>query len=143
MKFRDVEFMTAQEKERVLKAWERFLKGGCKPQQFTKALYDHLILHCSFIAHYSREGFYNYYFSNARVKKIFLSQFDPNGEKRSAEMGGTYWLGGDYDDLNNAMVEVAGKYIPGLIENLNTEERENDLEHARHLLQKHGIEPNF
>ena len=144
MDFRDAKFMTAKEKERVLKAWERFLKGGCKFEQFTKALYQHLTLHCSFIAHYNRHGFYNYYFSNAHVKKIFLSQFDPNGSKNSVEYGWNYWLtDSDFEDLNTAMVEIAGKYIPDLVENLNTEEREKDLNMARHLLDKHDIKSNF
>ena len=55
-KFKDTKFMSAEEKEKVLKNWERFIarfQGKC----FTKRLYDHLHLHCSFIAHYNRLGF--------------------------------------------------------------------------------------
>ena len=51
--FRDVQFMSAAQKTTVLRAWIRFLKSGLRFDQFTKALYDHLIQHCSFIAHYA------------------------------------------------------------------------------------------
>ncbi len=45
--------MSAAQKTTVLRAWIRFLKSGLRFDQFTKALYDHLIQHCSFIAHYA------------------------------------------------------------------------------------------
>lgn len=44
--FTDVEFMTAREKELVLKSWRAFLKQGLQKQHFTKRLYEHLHLHC-------------------------------------------------------------------------------------------------
>ena len=50
----DTKFMTADQKRVVLKQWEIFLRGGLKAGDFNKALYDHLIQHCSFIAHYNR-----------------------------------------------------------------------------------------
>ena len=50
--FRDVQFMSAAQKATILRAWVRFLKSGLQFEQFTKALYNHLIQHCSFIAHY-------------------------------------------------------------------------------------------
>ena len=56
-KFTDVKFMTAMDKHVVAIAWERFLKSGCSRFQFSKALYSHLIQHCSFIAHYDIDGF--------------------------------------------------------------------------------------
>jgi hypothetical protein len=65
--FIDEPFMSAKEKEVVLNAWTRFLKNGCKFQDFTDALYRHLTLHCSFIAHYDRLGFYEFYFGIQEV----------------------------------------------------------------------------
>ena len=53
--FRDVRFLSAREKELVLKAWVRFLKRGLCWEDFTKRLYEHLHLHCSFVAHYNVE----------------------------------------------------------------------------------------
>ena len=75
--FTDVQFMTAKEKGMVLKNWETFLKHGLKKQHFTKRLYEHLHLHCGFIAHYSRDGFYSTYLSN-KYPKLFCCGYDPS-----------------------------------------------------------------
>jgi len=130
--FNDAHFMTADEKWRVLKAWERFLKGGCKREQFTKDLYHHLTGHCSFIAHYDVNGFYDTYFTNGGDTVRFLSQFDDrSGEPRSIEYGGTSWIRGDYrgdyEDINKGMVTVARKYVPQLIADAVTRQHDADL----------------
>ena len=36
--FKDVEFMTAEGKRKVLKDWERFLNNGCQWKDFSKRL---------------------------------------------------------------------------------------------------------
>jgi hypothetical protein len=115
--FKDVQFMSAQEKELILKAWERFLKNGCQAQDFTERLYDHLIQHCSFIAHYNRGGFYETYFASGDDTTHFLSQFDNrNGIPESIEYGMIYWYTDtDYNDINSEMCRVASKYIPDLL----------------------------
>ncbi len=138
--FRKVEFMSVRDKQLVLKAWVRFLKNGLRFADFTKRLYEHLHLHCSFIAHYNRLGFYSTYFENGEDTVKFLSQFDKRGECRSVEYGGSWWLGGDYDDLNRAMIEEAAKFIPALVEKAQTEQQGADVAHARALLAKHGLE---
>ncbi len=101
--FRDVRFMSAAQKTTILRAWVRFMKSGLQFEQFTKALYNHLIQHCSFIAHYDRAGFYSYYFEAGDSTAHFLSQFDSRGPCSSMEYGGNYWLSGDCEDLNRAM----------------------------------------
>lgn len=133
-------FMTAREKELVLTAWVRFLKHGLRSEDFTKRLYEHLIQHCSFIAHYNRGGFYATYFESGGDIARFLSQFDQRGECGSVEYGGTWWLQGDYEDLNRAMVEEAVSYIPKLLEAAQNAEREADLAEAHRLLAKHGLQ---
>jgi hypothetical protein len=138
--FRDAEFMSAREKEFVLKAWVRFLKGGLRFGDFTHRLYEHLHLHCQFIAHYDRAGFYRTYFEHGKDTVRFLHQFDQRGECRSVEYGMTSWREGDYGDLARAMVEEAAPYIPNLIEEAQTREREADLAEAKRLLAKHGRE---
>jgi hypothetical protein len=100
----------------VLKAWVRFLKNGLRGEDFSDRLYKHLTLHCSFIAHYNRAGFYTTYFENGEDTTRFLSQFDKRGECRSVEYGGSWWLNGDYEDLTRAMIEEASRYIPALME---------------------------
>ena len=138
--FSDGEFMSARQKELVLKAWVRFLKHGLRFADFTKRLYDHLILHCSFIAHFDRGGFYRTYFESGEETARFLSQFDGRGECRSVEYGGGGWMQGNYADLNRAMVEDASPYLPALIENARESEREADLAEAKRLLAKHGLQ---
>lgn len=138
--FCDAAFMTAREKELVLKAWLRFLKNGLRFGDFSDRLYKHLTLHCSFIAHYDRLGFYQTYFENGEDTVRFLSQFDKRGESRSVEYGGTWWLQGDYKDLNRAMVEEGTAYTPPLIEKAQLRQRESDLARASDLIAKHGLE---
>lgn len=149
--FTDSPFMSAQEKAKVLRAWERFLKGGCQREQFTKALYHHLMQHCSFIAHGRINGFYATYFEDGDQTIRFLAQFDPtkatfaepNGKliipPRSAEIGMTYWAKGDYEDINTEMIRVAGKYIPQLMGAAQARQRASDISTAEVLLAKHGI----
>ncbi len=143
--FKDVKFMTAREKEQVLKAWELFLKNGCKAEHFTERLYHHLMQHCSFIAHYDRAGFYDTYFANGGDTAHFLTQFDRTKGCVSVEYGMTYWIGGgndvcaEYYDINNAMVDVAAKYILTLTSQANERQKQADLTHAYRILAKHGI----
>jgi len=138
---KDTKFMTANEKERVLKQWERFLSGGLKWEQFNKPLYHHLIQHCSFIAHYDRAGFYSTYFESGDDIVVFLSQFDNrNGVPDSVEYGMKYWyLGGDYNDINSEMCRIAAKYIPKLIERARQKQKNRDIGQARTLLAKYGL----
>jgi hypothetical protein len=115
--FSDEKFMCAAEKKAVLRAWIRFLESGCKKNQFTEALYHHLIQHCSFIAHYDRHGYYGVYFERLTPDIFrFFDQFDPQKPGVSAEYGATYWLsvGATGTDLNAAMREAAGPYLDGL-----------------------------
>lgn len=133
--FQDAEFMTAAEKRHVLRAWKRFLRSGLAWQQFTKALYQHLIMHCSFIAHYSREGFYRTYFTTGDGRIRFLSQFVTG---TSTEYGSRWWLDGDYADINPALCEVAKEFAPGLLEEARALQRSMDLAEAERLARRHG-----
>lgn len=138
--FRDVEFLSAREKQLVLNAWVRFLKNGLRFEDFSDRLYRHLTLHCSFIAHYNRAGFYQTYFENGEDTARFLAQFDKRTDCRSVEYGGAWWLNGDYEDINGAMIEEAAEYIPALLESAGAKAREADLAEAQRLAAKHGFE---
>ncbi len=138
--FTDSRFMTAQEKHRVIKAWSRFLKGGCALKDFTSALYEHLINHCSFIAHYNRHVFYSHYFSQPGRKRLFFSQFDKSKGCEAVEIGGISWLiGTEYTDINHAMVDVAAAYIIRIYTVAEDTTRQRDLTQAKALLLKHGL----
>jgi hypothetical protein len=152
--FKDVEFMTADEKQLVLKDWIKFLKqlnldngeecldnfGNSMPKlfkYFTKRLYSHLSLHCSFIAHYDRFGFFNTYFNEPEQTQLFLKQFT-NG--KSIEYGSHWWLNGDHADINNAMCEMAREIAGTITDKKAIEQRKIDIERAKQLLAKHDLE---
>jgi hypothetical protein len=94
--FTDAEFMTAHDKAIVLKDWERFLTHSLQKVRFTKRLYDHLHLHCGFIAHYNIHGFYSTYFETGQDTERFFEEFC----SYTAQNLGAY---AQYDDLNTAM----------------------------------------
>jgi hypothetical protein len=138
----DAKFMSALEKSKVLKNWELFLKSGLEKDKFTQALYQHLIQHCSFIAHYEIHGFYAAYFECGDSTLDFLSQFDTrNGIPQSIEYGNlSGWLTDeDYGDINNEMCRIAFKYLPALELKAKNDQRHRDLAHAEFLLKKHGM----
>lgn len=139
---RDAKFMTAGEKEAVLRSWEKFLESGCQKEYFTTKLYKHLINHCSFIAHYDLHGFYSTYFDEGEDTVRFLSQFDnSNGIPKSVEYRMIYWYTDpEYNDLNSEMCNVASKYIPILTKVARHNQVKADTARARMLLAKHGLE---
>jgi len=101
--FTDAEFMTAREKELVLKNWKTFLKHGLKKAHFTKKLYEHFHLHCGYIAHYSKDGFYTTYFEAGQDTERFFEHF-------CTYTKANYGANNDYDDLNTTMRAVYEKY---------------------------------
>jgi len=137
--FRNSPFMSARDKELVLKAWVRFLKHGLRWEDFNDRLYNHLHLHCSFIAHYNRLGFYETYFESGEDTVRFLSQFDKRGECRSVEYGVGGWSNEEYEDLAQAMIEEAAAYVPELMRTAAKKERNDDIAEAKRLLAKHGL----
>lgn len=140
--FSDEKFMSATEKTTVLRAWIRFLENGCKKNQFTEALYHHLIQHCSFIAHYDRHGFYSVYFERPTSEIFrFFDQFDPQKPGVSAECGTTHWLSAHNTgaDLNVAMREAAGSYLDGLRRHFAEIQRQAEIAQVTSLLAKHAL----
>jgi hypothetical protein len=138
--FTDERFLSASEKRLILNAWKTFLRHGCQLRHFTERLYEHLIFHCLFIAHYDLGGFYSYYFAKGspRIQK-FLDQFDPAKCGRSAEGGDLVWLSRSTGaDLNRAMRESAAPYIDRLRFQFSGMEREKDLQLATQLAEKWG-----
>ena len=99
----DVQFMTAREKELVLKDWKTFLCHGLQRKHFTKRLYEHLHLHCGFIAHYNLNGFYSTYFEAGQDTERFFDHFCTYSAQN-------YGANVDYDDLNTAMREEYDKH---------------------------------
>ena len=137
--FKDAEFMSAREKELVLAQWKRFVERGFNFEHFTDRLYKFLTLHASFIAHFNRSGFYSTYFEDPEATIRFLNQFDCEHGFASVEYGSTWWLEGEYADINRAMCEVVEKVKGRLYEELGKKAKGRDLALASQLLAKHGI----
>jgi len=138
---RNARFMTAEEKELTLRQWRTFIRYGMQYKHFSKRIYQHLTLHCEFIAHFSRSGFYSVYFGGNPEKTIrFLRQFDPQGDHKSVEYGSTlWWTDPEYQDLNTAMSQVVGENLEKVVKQLQEKVRERDITRAKALLAKHGV----
>jgi hypothetical protein len=134
--FKSTAYQSAAEKLRVYKAWVRFLRGGLKKRQFTKALYDHLYLRSSFIAWTDIHGFYATYFLSGDTRIRFLNQFLTGN---SAEVGGRFWLEGDAADINQAFCTAAREFAPALIKAAGQLQRDSDVARAKRLLAPHGL----
>ena len=137
--FTDTKFMTAKDKELTLKAWKTFLKYGLQRKNFTKRLYHHLTLHCSFIAHYDIHGFYSYYFTNPSKTAQFISQFDDDKGNRSVEYGDMGWLHGEYTDVNIAMCDVVEEYKADIYANCQNVEFKQDTATIVAIMAKHNL----
>lgn len=140
MEFKDTKFLSAREKEKVLKAWRQFLKSGLEPTKFTNGLYEHLIQHCAFIAHFDRWTFYNVYFSEPEDTIKFFSQFDKEKGNEAIEYGATWWLQGDYKDINEAMIEVFEEYKKEIYDMLNKKLLQVRVGRARQALKDLGFD---
>lgn len=135
IQFKTVKFMTAEEKEKVLKAWKRFIKNDFDRKFFTERLYKHLTLHCSFIAHYDKAGFYSTYFHHPEDAVRFIKQFDKDFDYISTEYGTDIWISvGDFVDLNLAMCQEIEKFKEELYKKLK-EKVKQDILSQIHLLQ--------
>ena len=121
--FNDVEFMTAKEKQLVLKNWKAFLKYGLKRQHFTRRLYEHLHLYCGFIAHYNIHGFYSTYFEAGQDTERFFDHF-------CTYTKANYGANSDYADINTAMRDVYQEYKARILS-----ATEADISHSLDVLE--------
>ena len=137
MKMKSAKFMSADEKDKVLKDWTRFIESDFSQARFTKALYNHLIQHCSFIAHYNQQGFYGTYFEGPEDTLKFMKQFDREQGCVSVEYGMTYWLNNeDYRDINTAMVEAFEPYKAEIYPRLKLNAKERKLAQIKGLMKE-------
>jgi hypothetical protein len=121
--FTDVQFMTAKEKELVLKNWKTFLQHGLKKEHFTKRLYNHLQQHCGFTAHYDIHGFYATYFEAGQDIERFFEHF-------CTYTVGNYGANVDYDDINTAMRQVYEEFKDEILS-----KTEADIKHSLDVLE--------
>jgi len=127
-------YMSEEKKNAVLKDWQRFIRSDFDRKYFTKKLYDHLHLHCSFIAHFDIHGFYATYFDNPERTMKFLKQFDKDYGYKSIEYGTAHWFTGeDYHDLNSEMAYSLEPYKGKIYGDLKGKTKEMKLKQIEQL----------
>ena len=133
MNFTDVEFLSANEKKRILADFKKFIKALIDDpekayQKFTDRLYKHLSCHCGFIAHYDRSGYFSTYFrGDIEEIKSFVSTFQQYINIR------------DYWDINTAMNKVLKENLKALYERFDNFTFARDFNTVKLLMQKHKI----
>ncbi len=133
------QFMSAEEKEIVLKHWQRFIAADFSKARFTKRPYGHLIQYCSFIAHYNQGAFYDMYFEDPEDTLRFMKQFDKDQGCISLEYGMTYWLkNDDYRNINTTMAEAMEPCKSELYPRLEQKAKERKLAEIEKLKRQIG-----
>ena len=99
--FTNTTFMSAVDKQKVVKQWRSFVASDFARSRFTKAIYQHLNLNGGgFIAEFNIDGFYSAWFAPGVPRQRFIRVFLDGGP-----MG--YGLReGAYSDINNAMADM-------------------------------------
>jgi hypothetical protein len=123
MTFTDAQFMSADDKRKLLKAWTTFVSHGFQRRHFTNRIYKHLSLHCGHIAHFNIDGFYSTWFVHGAARREFMAYF----------LG--YRVLPDYEDVQEELKQVLARAVPEL-EAQATRDEVADLEAARDAINK-------
>lgn len=125
---KDAESLSAKEKSLILKSWHTFIKSGFEPGRFTKKLYDHFHLHCGFIAHYDKNGFYYTYWNDELNKHSAKHRYEvvpaPVAFFEWERFMKNFSVWGEYIDINVAMMIVLHYELSKLTEKLISEVKE-------------------
>ena len=111
--FADSKWLSADEKRKVLKQWTAFVKNGFPETLFTRSIYEHLHLHCGYIAHYNKQGYYGEYWGayagdlhrHAR-ENHFAVRPVPKAFYNWESFVRQFDIWGDYRDIGAAMMMV-------------------------------------
>jgi hypothetical protein len=146
--FTDAQFMSAATKKTVARQWERLLKHlavrGYLAEDgfhlFPKALYDHLHLHCGYVAHFDRFGFFLAYFVRPADCANFMERWVERGRFQPWEgCPQLYDMLPDYRDIGEYMVAAATKRGADILAHARVAVRDVETAHAHALLSKHGL----
>ena len=132
-KYSDTKFFTAKQKERAYRCFARVLRER-DISKMDKNLYEHLIQHCGFIAHYSIHGFKAEY--SGRNFRRFVERFDRNSRVFA---GWNHWVGGEYADVNNDMVDLATAMAPQIYAELDVAEKVAEIRLCKAIAEKYGL----
>ncbi len=130
--FKDMQFLTAQQKYKAFKRFKSVIEKR-DIHLMDKNLYEHLHLHCGYIAHYDINGFkatYNDPQDFLRFCEHFLKH---NGQSlRWPSMS-------DYADVNRAMCEILEQHIDKIRQEAVDFQNETELSFLHRLAEKHGL----
>ena len=132
---KDSEFMSAEQKKRMLRQWDRFIKRAFSFELFTNAIYQHLNLHCGFIAHYNRSGFYFTYWNGdfvtfARRTGMLLRPV-PNVFFNWERFISSFQCWGEWSGMGASMLHALKSHLLSTLKELEREAKEafrHDLE---------------
>lgn len=131
-KYKDTKFFSAKQKEKAYKCFSKVLLER-DINKMDHNLYEHLHLHCGFIAHYSIHGFKAEY-SGLEFRR-FVEHFDRN----SKYFANWYWAQGEYADVNQDMVDLATSMAPQIYAELDQKQRLLEIELCKALAEKHNL----
>lgn len=124
----DGQFLSAGDKQKILKQWEMFVKSGFQPGKFTMAIYEHLHLHCGYIAHYDRSGFYYTYWNDEVIRFSEKNGYEtvpaPKIFFEWERFLKAFSIWGEYADINLAMMVVLWDELRMLKDRLTSEAKE-------------------
>ncbi len=136
-KMADTRFLSADGKRQILKQWKTFITSGFNPERFTKSVYEHLHLHCGFIAHYNKSGFYYTYWNDEVIRYAKDNGYDigpaPKTFYEWERFLNAFSIWGEYTDINTAMMIVLEDELTALIKKLTNEAKGMYRHEVAHL----------
>lgn len=130
--YSDAKFFSAKEKEKAFRCFTRVLKER-DINKMDHNLYDHLHLHCSFIAHFNINGFKAKY--SGEGFRRFVQHFDKNSPFFCHNI---IWYA-EYADIIKDMVELAMVMAPQIYAELDAKVQSVELALCRTLAEKYGL----
>lgn len=132
--YKDTKFLSASQKSGAFNCFARVLKAR-DINKMDKNLYNHLHLHCGFIAHYDIFGFKAEY--SGQDFRRFVAHFD----RRSLLFGGwNHWVNMEgHADVNNDMVNLATSLAPQIYAELDQLKNSAEIKLCKALAEKHGL----
>ena len=134
LNYTDAEFMSAKEKDQIYKHWSHFLVVLLVDvdkafNHFSERLYKHLSLHCGFIAHYNRKGFFDTYFSGGIEEfNAFVKTIRENS-----------WMK-EYQDINKAMMNLLDEHLEKLERIFENRSFAKDLYELKNIMIRNKLE---
>lgn len=129
----DTQFLSGKEQEKALKQFKKVIDMR-DAELIAKSLYNHLYLHCGFIAHYDIFGFRQTY--SGQGFRDFVEHFDLNNPKMREW---SHWLGGDYTAVNHDMAAYVTSQAPMIYAEMDEEQRKAELAMENKLLEEHAV----